>query len=343
MRRSQRRGRQRARGVYRSRERGMFPYDLATGEFGPAPEGVEGAQRPRRRHGARHVVRRRVPAGLVPEIGRADGLRRRVRPRQARHGAGAAGVLRARRPRQLPRRRLVGAHLREVPCPKARMASQEVNERLEHVDDPLLTAHRTLPLVGERTWRHTVHCHSVVNVRDGTFRGEWQRAVHCHSASSVPHRYDQGRVAVRLTLPLSGERTGRHVQGRVAVPPSLPLGIERTVSVRSGSSGSASGTFGGEWQCDSHCHSVVSVPGSAPYTATRRRACRISTIRTEWQCLLAGTDSEPAAVTPIGEWPNWANALGQPPAKPQGVTPEPAGLGLGPGRTERRSLSRGPR
>ena len=104
----------------------------------------------------------------------------------------------------------------------------------------------------------------------------------------------------------------------MAVPPSLPLGIERTVSVRSGSSGSASGTFGGEWQCDSHCHSVVSVLGSAPYTATRHRACRIGTIRAEWQCLLAGTDSEPAAVTPIGEWPNWANALGQPPAKPQG-------------------------
>ena len=92
MRRSQRRGRQRARGVYRSRERGMFPYDLATGEFGPAPEGVEGAQRPRRRHGARRVARRRVPARLPPAPGRADGLRRRVRPRRARHRAGAAAV-----------------------------------------------------------------------------------------------------------------------------------------------------------------------------------------------------------------------------------------------------------
>ncbi len=35
--------------------------------------------------------------------------------------------------------------------------------------------------------------------------------------------------------------------------------------------------------------------------------------------MLAGTDSEPAAVMPIGEWPSWANALGQPPAKPQGL------------------------
>ena len=32
----------RARGVYRSRARGLFSYDLATGEFGPAPEGVGG-------------------------------------------------------------------------------------------------------------------------------------------------------------------------------------------------------------------------------------------------------------------------------------------------------------
>ena len=173
---------------------------------------------------------------------------------------------------------------------------------------------------------------------------------------------------------------GRRVQGRVAVPPSLPLGIERAVSVRSGVSGSASGTFRVEWQCDSHCHSVVSVLGGAPYTATRHRACRIGTFRGEWQCnqyareraaarrtlpldieraalvrseasgsatgtpgserrravhchsassvpyrydqgrvaVLAGTNSELAAVMPIGEWPNWANALGQPPAKSQG-------------------------
>ena len=158
----------------------------------------------------------------------------------------------------------------------------------------------SLPLGGERTalvrsgpsgsasgtfvveWQCVSHCHSVVSVlsgapytatrhrayRIGTIRAEWQCV-----------RYDQGRVAVQLTLPLGGERAG---------------------------------------QCVSHCHSVVSVPDSAPYTATRHRACRIGTIRAEWQCLLAGTDSGAAAVTPIGEWPNWANALGQPPAKPQG-------------------------
>ncbi len=188
------------------------------------------------------------------------------------------------------------------------MASQEVSEHVEHVDDPHLTVRRTLPLVGERTWwhvqgqvavqltlplggeragRHAVHCHSSVNVRGGTFRVEWQCRPHCDSASSVPHRYDQGRVAVR---PVRSEASGsathtatRHL-AYWAARRTLPLGIERTASVRSGASGSASGTFGGEWQCDSHCHSVVSVPGSAPYTATRHRAYRIGTIRTEWQC-----------------------------------------------------------
>ena len=45
-----------------------------------------------------------------------------------------------------------------------------------------------------------------------------------------------------------------------------------------------------------------------------------------------------------GKWPNWANALEQPPRQPAGgVAPGPASLGLGPGRTERRSLGRGPR
>ena len=157
--------------------------------------------------GARRVVRRRVPAGLVPEIGWADGLHRRVRPRRG----------------------LAAPTYAMLPCPGARMASQRVSERLEHVDDPHLMTRRTLPLVGERTWRHV-----------------------------------QGRVAVRLTL---------------------PLGIERTVSVRSGSSGSAAATPRGEWQCVSHCHSGVSVPGSALYTATRCRAYRIGTFGAEWQCV----------------------------------------------------------
>ena len=185
--------------------------------------------------------RRRAPGGPRRRNARATGtalavsfgdvflldsfLRSGGRPRRARHGAGEAGVLRARRPRRPPRRGLAAPTYARLPCPRARMASQEVSEHVEHVDDPHLTAHRTLPLDVERAGQRTVHCHSVVNVR--------------------------------------------HVQGRVAVPPSLPLGGERTALVRSGPSGSASGTFVVEWQCVSHCHSVVSVLSGAPYTATR--------------------------------------------------------------------------
>ena len=45
-----------------------------------------------------------------------------------------------------------------------------------------------------------------------------------------------------------------------------------------------------------------------------------------------------------GEWPNWANVLEQPPPPAcGGGAPGPAGLGLGPGCTEKRSLGRGPR
>ena len=56
---------------------------------------------------------------------------------------------------------------------------------------PFLLGKRSHALLGH--W----HCHSVVNVRSGTLRGEWQCSAHCHPASSVPKRCDQGRVAVR--------------------------------------------------------------------------------------------------------------------------------------------------
>ena len=92
--------------------------------------GAEEAQRPRRSPDARRVVRRRVPAGLPPAPGRADGLRRRVRPRRARRGASEAGVLRAHRPRQPPRRGLVAPAYARLPCPRARMASQRAGECL---------------------------------------------------------------------------------------------------------------------------------------------------------------------------------------------------------------------
>ena len=87
-----------------------------------------------------------------------------------------------------------------------------------------------------------------------------------------------------LALPLGGERTRRYAQRRVAVQRTLPPSVERTETVRSGPSGSASGTLGGEWQCISHCHSMVNVPRGASHTATRRRAYRNGTIRVEWQC-----------------------------------------------------------
>ena len=64
-------------------------------------------------------------------------------------------------------------------------------------------------------WQCISHCHSLVNVPHVTFKAEWQ----CN-------RYARGRVAVRLTLPLDGERTTPHVQGRVAVQSvrSMPSG-----------------------------------------------------------------------------------------------------------------------
>ena len=80
----------------------------------------------------------------------------------------------------------------------------------------------------------------------GTLRVEWQ----CD-------RY------ARVRSGPSGSATGApgYAQARVAVQVTLPSGVERTVAVRSGPSGSATGTFGPEWQCGSHCHSLVNVQG----------------------------------------------------------------------------------
>ena len=125
-----------------------------------------------------------------------------------------------------------------------------------------------------------MHCHSPVNVRGwsvqcrvavrqvrpGTLRPEWQ----CARVRSRP----------------SGSATGApgYAQARVAVQVTLPSGVERAVTVRSGSSGSATGTFSAEWQCDRRTR-VRSVPsGSAGHTAKWRRACRNGTLRAEWQC-----------------------------------------------------------
>ena len=122
-------------------------------------------------------------------------------------------------------------------------------------------------------------------------RGIWQCGPHSN-------RYAQGRVAVRFTLPLGIERTdavrsgpsgsaahgNRYVQGRVAVRFTLPLGIERADAVRSGSSGSATGTLRAEWQCASHCHSMVNVRGRYAQGRVAVRLTSTGTFKVEWQC-----------------------------------------------------------
>ena len=129
-----------------------------------------------------------------------------------------------------------------IPCPSGALALPLGGERTRRYAQGRVAVQRTLPPGVERTetvrsgpsgsasgalggeWQCVSHCHSTVNVprgashtatrrrayRNGTIRAEWQCV-----------RYARGRVAVRLTLPLDGERTAR---------------------------------------CVSHCHSVVNVP-----------------------------------------------------------------------------------
>ena len=109
------------------------------------------------------------------------------------------------------------------------------------------------------------------------------------------------RFSAQRTLSRSGERTRLHVQGRVAVRLTLPLDVERTKAVRPRPSGSATytgryvrgrvavpltrgGTLGAEWQCHSHCHSMVSVPRRYAQGRVAVPLTRGGTFGAEWQC-----------------------------------------------------------
>ena len=81
-----------------------------------------------------------------------------------------------------------------------------------------------------------------------------------------------------------GPHSNRYAQGRVAVRFTLPLGIERTDAVRSGPSGSATGTLRAEWQCASHCHSMVNVRGRYAQGRVAVRLTSTGTFKVEWQC-----------------------------------------------------------
>ena len=144
----------RARGVYRSKARGLFPCDLATGEFGPAPGGSRG----RNARAARPTLAVSFGDAFLPgSLLRPGGLTACADACGHAEPDTVRALLASCVPAGLANRHAGdwwGPACARLPCPRARMASQEVSEHVEHVDDPYLTAHRTLPLVGERTWRH---------------------------------------------------------------------------------------------------------------------------------------------------------------------------------------------
>ena len=103
---------------------------------------------------------------------------------------------------------------------------------------------------------------------------------------------------MRITLPSGIERTATvrsgssgsatgtlgYVRGRVAVRITLPLAGERAEAERSVPSGSAMGTLRAEWQCGSHCHSPVNVRRLNTQGRVAVRQVRPGTLGPEWQC-----------------------------------------------------------
>ena len=132
----------------------------------------------------------------------------------------------------------------------------------KHIDNP--------PGSRPRSLRKTLERYLAVRLTaTGTLGVEWQ----CNS-----------RQPVRSGPSGSATHSNRYVQGRVAVHFTLPLGIERTDAVRSGSSGSATGTLRAEWQCTSHCHSMVNVRVRYAQGRVAVRLTSTGTLRVEWQC-----------------------------------------------------------
>ena len=113
---------------------------------------------------------------------------------------------------------------------------------------------------------------------------------HCSSGGSLKLRHVLA-LAQRLlacgspgpTLPLGPERTASvrstssgsvggaapYVHHQVAVWAALPLGPRRTVRTATRARAYRLGTFNVEWQCESHCHSGLSVQPRAGGAATR--------------------------------------------------------------------------
>ena len=154
------------------------------------------------------------------------------------------------------------------------LASQQCTQMPQNGDErpfPPICVHFCVPTAAHAT---------------GAPGGYWN-SVHCHSAVNVWWWNVQARVAVRSVRPgPSGSvtHTRLHAQARVAVQLTLPNGIERTESVRSGSSGSVTGTLEGEWQCSLHCHSAVNVWWWNVQARVAVPPTRGRTLKGQWQC-----------------------------------------------------------
>ena len=67
----------------------------------------------------------------------------------------------------------------------------------------------------------------------------------------------------------SVDDTAMYVHRRVAVQLTLPLGSERTDHTATRPSAYRFGTLDAIWQCETHCHSGLSVQSRVGGTATR--------------------------------------------------------------------------
>ena len=149
--------------------------------------------------------------------------------------------------------------------------------------------------------------------RCGTLRAEWQcnsrQPVRSRSSGSALHTATRYRACRCSTLRVEWQ-CNRYAQGQVAVHFTLPLDGERTGPVRSGSSGSATGTLRVEWQCGSR-----QPVRSGPSGSAGRDGPKLVSATSASGCALSEAGPKPYRERPLREGEslcNWVDATGWP-------------------------------
>ena len=221
-----------------------------------------------RKTATRPTCRRAVPCLRMPQLvrptprlfrrggGRQPGSRACRSP--GAHGERRAPVARPRA-RDLPGRRRAIPRGRRRPPNRPVFAARPESGCATLAHCSLLIAHCSLLIA---------HCSSGGSLKLRHVLALAQRLLACESPGPTLPLGPERTVLVRSMSSGSVGGAAPYVHHQVAVWAALPLGPRRTVRTATRARAYRLGTFNVEWQCESHCHSALSVQSRAGGTAT---------------------------------------------------------------------------